>query len=222
MLSNTVSPASNQAEDCGPPTQQLRDVKALYKHMFPHILCPLDLFLNIMCVNQLRKRAASSPILDETHVTEAQEILDNITAFDPHVWAAGPLFEEWLIVANMYKAATAVYCIASLQFLKVLSLSSRMGILRSGFGKNLRTSLNQAMDYPKIIQYTLWPMIIAGVDATDRSQKNRDWISQCLLALSRSQGSGSPLKVRAVLVRFWARGLSGWDECFDRPFNFVV
>jgi hypothetical protein len=222
MLSNTVSPASNQSEDCGPPTQQLRDVKALYNHMFPHILCPPELFLNIMCINQLRKRAASSPVLDESHVTEAQEILDDITAFEPHVWAAGPLSEEWLIVANMYKAAAAVYCIASLQFLKVLPRSSRLEILRSESGKKLRTSLEKAMDCPKIIQYTLWPMIIAGVDATDNSQRYKDWISKSLMALSRSQGGGSPLKVRAVLVRFWARGLSGWDECFDRPYNFVV
>lgn len=175
-----------------------------------------------MRINQLRRRAASSHVLEEAHTGEAQEILDDITAFEPHVWAEGPLFEEWLIVAHMYKAATAVYCIASLQFLDVIPQSSRMRILRSEFGNILFANLKKAMECPKIILYTLWPMIVAGKEATDRGQKKKDWISKSLITLSRCQGSGSPLKVRAVLVRFWGRELSGWDECFDRPFNFVV
>lgn len=175
-----------------------------------------------MRINRLRKRAGSSPVVGEAHVREAEEILDDIAAFESHTWAEGPLSEEWLIVANIHKAATAVYCIASLQFLHVLPRSSRMKILRSEFGNGLYGDLKKAIECPKIIQYTLWPMIIAGFEATDRSQKKKDWISKSLLALSRCQGSASPLKVRAVLVRFWLKRLSGWDECFDRPFNFVV
>lgn len=175
-----------------------------------------------MRINQLRKRAASSPGLVEAHAREAQDILDDITAFEPHVWAKGPLYAQWLIVANMYQAAAAIYCIASLQFLHVIPCSARMRILRAEFGNVLFANLKKAIECPKIIMYTLWPMIIAGNEATDRSQMRKDWISKSLMTLSRCQGSGSPLKVRAVLGRFWGRGLSGWDECFDRPFNFVV
>lgn len=174
-----------------------------------------------MRANQLRKRASSSPDLEDAHVREAQDILDNMTAFEPHVWAEGPLCAEWLIVANMYQAAAAIYCIASLQFLNGIPCSARMKIVRSEFGNTLFANLKKA-NRPKVILYTLWPMIVAGNEATDRGQKEKDWISKSLMTLSRFQGSASPLKARAVLKRFWGRELSGRDECFDRPFNFVV
>lgn len=222
MLSNTVSPAGDQLEDCGPPAQQLRDMRALYSLMFPHILCPLALFENIMRINQLRKRAASSTVIKAAQVKEAQEILDDITAFEPDTWAQNHLFEKWVIVGNMYKAAVGLYCITSLQFLGALPRSCRMDILRAEFGKTLRRNLEKGIDCVKIVQYTLWPMIVAGFEAADRDQDSRDWVRHGLLALSRSQGSSSPLKARAALMRFWARDLSGWDECFDRPSMFVV
>jgi hypothetical protein len=225
VLSNTISPAWDQIDVRGASEQQLSDVKAIYGQIFPFILCPPVLFYNIVRLNQLRNIAAAptAPGKDNSsQVENAYNILDNIQAFSPSKWAREPHSDEWALVGTIYKATVAIYCIMSMQSLGILPQSPDMNGMRCAYGDCLLESLKMGAKSPRVISFILWPTIVAGVEAAHRSQESRNCIRNRLLDISRTLGSSSPLKARTVLERFWERKTFGWDECFDRPYMFVI
>lgn len=178
-----------------------------------------------MHISQLRNRAAASLILSEDYASQVQEaynILDDIQAFSPNEWAKEPHFDEWVLVGTIYKAAVAIYCIMSLQSLNVLPCSPEMEDMRCAFGDGLLEGLRIGVKSSRIIQFILWPTIVAGAEAAHRSRECQNCIRERLQDISRSIGSSSPLKARTVLEHFWERKASSWDECFDHPYMFVV
>lgn len=226
ILGNTCSPSWDQISISMKPDEQIEEVKELYSLIFPYALCPPDLFLEVIRVNQLRLKASAGMLvceIDPDHTLEAHDLLHRIEAFCPENWAQpGEFMNEWITIGSIYQASLAIYATMSLQSLTVLPNNLEMNQMREVHGNRLLALLEDAVDMPRIHRFLVWPLVVAGVEAIHRDQVTRYRIEQNLAILCRLLGSSSPLKARAVLRRYWKKGEAGWDECFDSPFVFII
>jgi hypothetical protein len=223
---NTCSPAWDQLELCGDPDQNLLDLETFYDLLFPYLLCPPSLFFTVHRISHLRQKASIvlfSGDMDSSHVLEAHDLLGEIEAFSPEDWAQpGEFYDDWLLIGTIYQAAIAIYCTMAFQSLTMFHDTVEMNSMRSIHGDRLLDSLRKAYDSPRLINFLMWPLTVAGVEAGYRDEATRYWIGAKLGELSRHLGSSGPLKSHAVLRRYWQRGEPGWDECFDKPYACIV
>jgi hypothetical protein len=87
--------------------------------------------------------------------------------------------------------------------------------------------LAQAVTSPRLKSFTLWPLVVLGVEAAGERGHGgrggmRDFVAAQLPVLSREVGTYVPLTAKGVLERFWASGGTGWDKCFGRGYAFVT
>ena len=201
----------------------------MYTELFPYGLCPPSLFQEIVRINYLRYEA-SQALLDYSDVTSlslrAQESLARIEAFDTRDWAQpGAHFEEWLTIGSIYKHSIAVYCIMSLSSLTILPILSFCPSMRkklSSHGTLLLRHVKPAMLYMAFRRPLAFPLLVAGVEAIYRSESERYWIEEALTDLGQVTGASSPLKMRALLRRYWQRDEPGWEECFTQPYSLIM
>ena len=219
----------------GPPTQQINvtepieqflgEVKEMYSLIFPYILCPPELYPEVIRINRLRQTIATSIIMggDPDYFLAAHDLLSRVELFVPEDWAqAGEHFEEWVLVGSVHQSAIAIYCIMAMQSLTVFPDSLEMGAKRSMHGERLLAGLRRMLKSEQLRRFALWPLSVAGVEAGYRDESTRYWVECRMLELSRVIGTNSPLKAVAVLQRYWQKGVPGWDECFDRPYVFFL
>jgi hypothetical protein len=201
-------------------------VSSVYDLIFPYTLCPRELFVEILQINQLRTKASAAMLLydgDPAHALEAHDLTARIDAFSPEDWAqAGPLYSEWLLLGKIYKAAISLYCSLSLQSLTVLPPSVSMQETQRKKGDALLRSVRNALKSPRTARHMVWPLVVAGVEGIHRGEATRNWIEASLEDLGRLLGTSCPLKACAVLKRYWKSGVAGWDECFDRAYVFII
>ncbi|KAH7366665.1 fungal-specific transcription factor domain-containing protein [Pyrenochaeta sp. MPI-SDFR-AT-0127] len=225
-LANTCSPSWDQIEISKISDDSIDDIIEMYSLMFPYTLCPPVLFFDMLRTNRLRIKASTGLLLcemDPDHALEAHDLLARIEAFSPEDWAQpGTFYDEWLLIGTMYQSATAIYCTMSLQSLTVLPSTLEMNAMRAVHGGRLLDSLRAALKSSRVTKFIVWPLVVAGVEALYRSEGIRHWIAATLADLSHLLGTSSPLKARAVLRRYWQKGEPGWDECFDRPYVFII
>jgi hypothetical protein len=223
---NTCSPAWDQLDLSPNPSQTLTDIEHFYDLLFPYMLCPPTLFLSIVRISHLRQKAASvlfTGDMDPSHILEAHDLLATVESFRPEDWAQpGEFFEEWLLIGTIYQAAIAIHCTMAFQSLTMFQDTLEMGSMRSIHGDRLLDGLRKAIKSPRLINFLMWPLTVAGVEAGYRGEAERYWIGERMGELSRHLGSGGPLKSLAVLKRYWAKGEPGWDECFDKPYVCIV
>ncbi|KAH7091343.1 fungal-specific transcription factor domain-containing protein [Paraphoma chrysanthemicola] len=226
VIANTCSPSWDQINLSDTPTASLSDIRDSYNLIFPYNLCPPALFFLTIRTNHLRARASAvlfAGEIDPGHALEAQDLLAEIEAFSPEDWAQpGASYDEWLCIGIVYQAAVALYTTMSLQSLTILPSSLEMNSMRSIHAARLVEALTEALKSPRLVNFLIWPLVVAGVEAGFGDDATRYWIGQQLSELSRRLGTSSPLKAQAVLRRYWAREEPGWDECFDRPYVFVI
>lgn len=221
-LATTYSPSLDIDSTSNEAIDTAREV---YTLIFPFTLCPPELFFELLKTNQLRHKAYAAMILfamEPEHTLEAHDLLGRIEAFVPEDWAQpGTSYDEWLLIGTMYQAAAAIYCTMSLQSLTVLPDTLEMNAMRSIHGDRLLKSLRAVIKSPRLAKFAVWPLVVAGAEAGYRGEATRGCIETSLMELSRTLGTGSPLKARAVLRRYWQKGVPGWDECFDRSYVFI-
>jgi hypothetical protein len=223
------------ANCCGPPLEHINitepveqfveEVKEMYSMIFPYVLCPPELYLEIIRINRLRKDIATLVLMggDPDYTLAAHDLLQRVESFVPEDWAqAGEHHDEWLLVGTVHQSATAVYCTMAMQSLAVLPNSLEMDAMRSIHGERLLAGLRRMLKSARLKRFVLWPLSVAGVEAAYRDERTRYWIECQMLELSRFIGTSSPLKALTVLKRYWQKGVPGWDECFDRPYVFVI
>ncbi|KAJ4374821.1 hypothetical protein N0V83_001898 [Neocucurbitaria cava] len=219
-------PSWDQIDITTYPEKTIEDVMDTYSFIFPYILCPPELFRELLRTNHLRQKASAPMMLCEIepeHVLEAHDLLARIEAFVPEDWAQpGQYYDEWLLIGTMYQSALAIYCTMSMQSLTILPNTLEMNSMRSIHGDRLLTSLRASAKLPRVMKFIVWPLVVAGVEALYRDEATRNCIESILTDQSRIQGTSSPLKARAVLRRYWQKGVPGWDECFDRPYVFII
>ncbi|KAF1848804.1 uncharacterized protein K460DRAFT_304288 [Cucurbitaria berberidis CBS 394.84] len=226
IIGNTCSPSWNQIDIDNSPSQTVEYVRETHSLIFPYILCPRELFVEVIRTNQLRKKASAAMKLCEiesNHVMEAYDLLARIKAFVPVDWAQpGAYYDEWLLIGTMFQSAVAIYCTMSLQSLTILPNSLEIDTIRSVQGDRLLKSLRAAVNVPRVMKFAVWPLVVSGVEAAYRDEAARNYVDSVLSDLSCVLRTNSPLKARAVLRRYWQKGVPGWDECFDRPETVLV
>jgi hypothetical protein len=225
-MANTCSQSWDQLVFSGTPEQNLQDIEDNYNLFFPYTLCPPNLFFTIIRINHLRARASKclfSGEVDLCHSLEAYDLLTCIKAFSPADWAQpGDHYNEWLLIGNIYQSSIALYCIMSFQTLTIFPSNVEMNTMRAVHGDRLLASLREAANMPRLVNFMMWPLTVAGVEAGYRDAATRYWIGSQLTKLARHLGSSGPLKSQAVLRRYWQKQERGWDECFDRPNVFIM
>ena len=186
---------------------------------------PAPLFAEIIKINYLRMRAAKHmPTGTEELTHGAYETLYRIQQFSPEQWAEPKPSSkrEWMLLGKIYQAAVALYCVHSLQSLSVLPQIPFLRGCCISYSQQLQTLLGQAMPFPMINSFMLWPLIILGVEAVNGSVAMRAFVQGQLPAMSRNTGMLAPLTAKKVLERFWDSGKADWDSCFDKPYAFVM
>ncbi|KAI5374515.1 hypothetical protein J4E82_006749 [Alternaria postmessia] len=225
-VANTCSPSWDQVEINSTADDVTEDITSIYSLIFPYTLCPPELFTEMLHINRLRAKASAAVLqcdFDVDHTLKAYDLLARIEAFSVEDWAQpGTFYNEWLIVGTVYKSALALYAILSLGSLTVLPADASLLDMQTVHGDILLRNLRTALKDPRIARFMAWPLVVVGVEAIYRGEATRDWIGASLEELSRTLGTSGPIKACSVLRRYWKGGVSGWDECFDRPYVFVI
>lgn len=217
--------------------------------------CPPDLLAEIIRVNYLRSvfqavpTDSTTPILvEEGKSAAALDILRRIKAFSVEKWAdevvvgiggsqnAG--FEVglagWREIADIYKSAVAIYCIASLFWDNSGDNTDGqlgrgqpeiMTQVRETCRRVLMGGLREANKCTRLRKLVLWPLLVAGVEAAEDDDATRMFVGDELRWISKTLGTAAPLVARDLLEKnIWARGLGrgGWDGLFDQPYVFVL
>ncbi|QMW44407.1 hypothetical protein G4B11_007827 [Aspergillus flavus] len=223
VMANTTTPPSQHV----PTTSQL-DLIAIMTELYgdgiyPILLCPPYLFIDVIKINNLRFQTTSAPITETTRAT-ADEILEHIEAFSPDDWTGTnpDAREDWLLLGRMYKSSIALYCISSLQSLSILPSSKYYTAMRTVHGNHLYSLLPKITRRTRIRHFTIWPLVVAGMQAVDASPNVRRIVDEQLSELSKIMGCPTPTLAKAIFRRFWTSGQTGWDECFDKANVFVT
>jgi len=221
------------------------------KVFYPSFNCPTALFKSIISINDLRFQTATDSHavsleldLSTLQITSgraelntslcpikpqeaAESLLVHIETFSPEDFALtrpAANREKWLLIAQIYRSAVALYCILSLQSVSLLPKDTpEMEIARARHARELLVSLEKGLEVPQIKYTMIWPLTVAGVEAV-RSVGNgpRVFIQELLTEMCAELGASSPLVAREALRRFWGSGKTTWDECFDWPYAFVI
>lgn len=190
--------------------------------LFPVLLCPPYLFLDIIKINHLRLQSAKAPTNESTQYA-AMALLEHIGAFMPETWTGSSASrqDEWLLLGYIYQSAVALYCILSLQSTSTLQSTQSLNAMKTAYHGRLLQHLQKAVVNPILKKCMAWPFVVAGMGAIDTSLAVRQFIDCQLFEISRDLGTPVPLAARAVFKRFWASEKTTWDDCFDRPYAFV-
>ncbi|KAI8930410.1 Phomenoic acid biosynthesis cluster-specific transcriptional regulator [Plenodomus lindquistii] len=191
----------------------------------PTQMFPPYLLAEVSKINYLRLQAKSKKTGVEDHLSdEAYSILESIEAFSPDESAQYKFSskEDWIRMAILYKSATVLYCILSLQSVSVFPENSALRTTCVTHGQVLLFHLPEALSSAKTKRFMLWPLVLLGVEAVHSGMATRDFVSKQLPELSQSVGTSIPLTAQNLLQSFWASGLNRWDDCFDRPYPFTM
>ncbi|GAB1311461.1 hypothetical protein MFIFM68171_01671 [Madurella fahalii] len=226
IFSNTTSPRDNQFQVAS-TEETIGLIDKFYTETFyPMVSCPGELVKEIILTSALRSQPPSPGT-----TRSANDILARIEAFSPQEWTAATresFHEDWLLISGLYHAATALYCILSLQSSGAFpdpqqtSSSAKLELARARHARYLFAQLERAIATPRVRRRMSWALIVAGVEASRASGEVQRYIGEKLADMSRDQGIASPLVAKGVLERYWARGGGRWDECFDDAFAIIM
>ncbi|KAK4034040.1 fungal-specific transcription factor domain-containing protein [Parachaetomium inaequale] len=220
IFANTTSPKNDQFQVATTP-ETIQLIQTFYHETYyPSVTCPPTLLTDIILINDLRSHAPSPETTRAAHL-----ILARLESFSPETWSAARegFHDDWLLLSSLYRAATALYAILSLQSSGALPCSSpELGEARARHARVLFALLEEAVAVPIVYKRMTWALVVAGVEAARASAEVQRWIGHRLDEMSRDQGAAAPRVARGVLEGFWARGGGGWDQCFAEPLCLVL
>jgi hypothetical protein len=223
VLGNTTCPA----DEIAMTDNHRKELVGMLRHYdgvtFGFQMCPPTLFAEIIKINHLRVQAAKGGDRDALS-TEARETRERIEKYSPTQWAISkPAATDcWLALGTIYKSATAMYCILSLQSSSLLPRNKTLRNCCCAHAQQLRCFLEGTMSNLGVKRFLLWPLIVLGVEASHGDATLRILIEKQLMDLSCFLGSHVPLAAKSVLQRFWVSQEMSWDGCFDRPYAFAT
>lgn len=187
---------------------------------------PTELFTEVTKINYLRMQASKRlPVEADDLVHEATRILTRVQRFSPEKWADSKPSqnrEAWVLLGMIRRASIILYCIYSLQSVCVLPDSPFYRDLCELHSQNLHLLLQRAVVMPSLKLFMLWPLLVLGVSAVHGSLEMRGFVRFQLPEISKYTGMLAPLTAKSVLERFWDSGYTTWDQCFDRPYAFIM
>ncbi|KAL2145173.1 hypothetical protein VTI28DRAFT_7809 [Corynascus sepedonium] len=204
-------------------------IQKLYRTtLTPFQMCPAPLFAEIIRINHLRHRAvryASQGVgVPNELAQQAHETLSRVHAFSPAHWASTKprSHSDWALMGAIYQVAVALYGASALRSLSVLPAT--VATVSPPFDAQLlQRLLTRAIECQRIRHFTLWPLVVLGVQAAHKDcAEARDFVTAQLPVLARHGGTYAPLTAKGVLEKFWTTGETHWDACFDRPYAFVM
>ncbi|KAH6659317.1 fungal-specific transcription factor domain-containing protein [Truncatella angustata] len=193
--------------------------------LFVFQMCPPFLFSEITNINRLRLQATKLEFITRNELyNKATMILARVNEFCPEKWGRTKpsRIEDWVLMASIYQLAVALYCILSLQSVSVLPSNDPLRIFCAATGHTLLSLLEEGLASRRINRFLLWPLVVLGVEAKHDNPAMRTFVAKQLPQMSRRAGVYAPLTALALLERFWASHVTGWDACFDRPYAFTL
>ncbi|KAI0486979.1 fungal-specific transcription factor domain-containing protein [Xylaria cf. heliscus] len=158
--------------------------------------------------------------------TDAQTLLDRLLDFSPPLYASAnstPTTQaNWLLVARIYQSSAVLFCILSLQHVLLLPESLELSRLRSTHYDRLLLDLREGFRHVNFKNCFFWPLVVAAAAAARGSAFERAFLADLMSDSVADMGSSMPLLARRVMVAFWDSGKSGWDDCFDQPYLFIM
>lgn len=235
VIANTTSPASSLVMT----DLHLAELDSIFEHFSgsasPFQMRPPLLLAKIIQINYLRHQAVDRVAkLEGEHEAvrpvaadlsdAAYTLLHHIETFSPEQWAQTKPSsnDDWMAIGSISRAATAIYCILSLQSLSVLPPSTSLREQCSKHSHFLHEHLGAALSSPTTRVLMLWPLVVLGVEAAHGGPEMRSFVAKGLEDMSWQVGTSSPLAAKSVLERFWASGATRWDSCFDKPYAFMT
>lgn len=187
---------------------------------------PTELFAEVIKINYLRMQASKQLAMEADDLAyEANEILNRLQRFSPERWAdtkPSQSREAWVLLGMLRRAASILYCICSLQSVSVLPVSPFYRDLCELHRQNLHLLLQRAILMPPLKLSMLWPLLVLGVSAVHGPADMRGFVRFQLPEISKYTGMLAPLTAKNVLERFWDSGYTTWDQCFDKPYAFIM
>lgn len=158
--------------------------------------------------------------------TDAQTLLDQLLGFSPESYSEAngqpATRDKWLLVGRIHQSAAVLFCILSLQNVLLLPDSLELSrTLRTHYDR-LLLDLKEGFQYVGFKNCFFWPLVVAGAAAVRGSVFERTFIADLMRDAVKDMGSSMPLLARKVLVAFWESGKTGWDDCFDQPYIFIM
>lgn len=158
--------------------------------------------------------------------TDTQVLLARILTFSPQAYASAngtdDTRENWALVGRIYQSAAVLYCILSLQNLSVLPDSEALARTVHTHYNRLLLDLKPAFQHTNFKSCFFWPLVVAGACAVRGTAFEQAFITDLLSESVMDVGSSIPLLARKVLTAFWESGKTGWDDCFDKPYLFIM
>ncbi|USP77897.1 hypothetical protein yc1106_05171 [Curvularia clavata] len=186
---------------------------------------PPKLLAQVCKINHLRLRAQTNKDCNEQDLLqEAYSILDCIETYSPEESARSKSSSkaDWVRIGTVYRSATALYCVLSLQSAFVLPENTVLRNICVGHGQTLSFHLAESLSSARTKRFMLWPLVVQGVEAVYSDTATRAFVSEQLSKLSWSVGTSIPLTAQKILESFWASGNRRWDNCFDKPYPFTM
>lgn len=200
----------------------------------PTLMCPPEVFLSIARINALRAQAARpSPSTVRDLKAQAQDLLQKLdTGFRADAWAAsfpgGSDPDNFLLLGRIYQSAAVVFCVSSLQSVRVLPRSPAVRACKARHHGQLLADLQEglcgrsARFRDVLTKCIMWPLLICGTGLYGGSREDRSFIERELESMSLVIGSYLPVYGLSLIKRFWQSYELEWDECFDTPRAFVT
>ncbi|KAI1295301.1 fungal-specific transcription factor domain-containing protein [Xylaria venustula] len=212
-------------------------------------ICPPSLFVSVIQINHLRALAQrglspasppashsstpdtsslSSPEEDISIYTDPQTLLSQILQFSPETYASANsnarTYANWHLVGRIHQSATALYCILSLQSALLLPNPPTATLQQTVHThyERLLLDLKEGHKQSNFKNCFFWPLVVAGVAAVRGTAFERAFVADTLRENVAHMGCAMPILARRVLEAFWSSGKTGWDECFDQPYIFLL
>ncbi|KAI3325502.1 hypothetical protein HD806DRAFT_552786 [Xylariaceae sp. AK1471] len=238
VFANTTSPSHDQLAELTHP-KNLDFCQSKWGDRISPIyigsICPPSLLFDIIRVNHLRALATgglaspfcSSSFDDDMPVyTDAQTLLDRTLNFSPETFAEKNGNERtrasWLLMGRIHQSAVVLYCILSLQHVLLLPQSSDLERTANTHYDRLLLDLKEGFRYTNFKNCLFWPLVVAGVRAARGTAFERTFVAEQFRDAVKDTGSSIPIFACRTLMAFWESGKTGWDECFDQPYLFVM
>ncbi|SPO06502.1 uncharacterized protein DNG_09192 [Cephalotrichum gorgonifer] len=223
VTGSTTSPASTFTLS----PDELEDILEYNAHVweespYPNFLCPTEVFLLLIQINHLRSKLVDTPLSDIG--LSPEDLLAKLKAFSPEEWAAKKpnLQDHWLLIARAHQSAAIIYMLSVLGQHFESSALQNLEILRAIHATRLFALLMEAEATPPVKRACLWPVVVGGVEAVREGPAARAFVGRVFEGLADDLATPLMLEAKRVFEVFWSSGKEGWDDCFDKPYAFVL
>lgn len=192
---------------------------ALYSGAFlhPSFPCPTQLYLCIKDINGVRRRAALQESPPNVLYTDACRALRDVAAFNPTQWTERfqlPKDRSRLGLPRVYKSATLLYGMMTVSKQAKIEYPAARRLADAKALVDLLAQEKVKIDGHEVC--IAWPLAVAGAALGGPWVPERLIVNRYLQALAEEgEASHGVVVFLDRLLKFWASGKTGWEDCFS-------